>query len=93
MLIIFVDNKSLVNKISLIISSFISLLLAYLVAIIKGKNGLLIGLIIGITFSGISLGVHYFVAKEYFNSLYIRLIIFMISGCCGGVIGVNKKTD
>ena len=88
-----VDNKDLIDKISIFLSSLISLIVAFLIALRRGKNGLVIGLIIGISISSISLLVHYFIAKDYFDTLYIRLLTFVISGISGGVIGVNKKTD
>ena len=90
---IFIQDKNLVNKITIFISSFISLLVAYIVGIKIGKKGLFIGLIVGISISSISLLIHFIIAKEYFDTLYLRLLTFMVSGICGGIIGVNKKTD
>ena len=87
-----IKNKNLVDKISIFITSLIALSIAYLAGFSRGKNGLVIGLIIGISVSCVSLVFYYLFAKEYFDSLYIRLLTFLISGMCGGVIGVNKKT-
>ena len=91
--ILIIKNKNLIDKITLFISGLISLLIAYIIGAKKGKNGLVIGLIIGISFSSVSLIVHYIIARNYFDTLYIRLLTFIICGACGGVIGVNKKTD
>lgn len=93
LLYVFIENKDLLNKILLFTSAFIALILSYIFSYKKGKNGLIIGLIIGITFSALSLTIHYFFAKEYFDSLYLRLLIYITSAASGGVIGVNKKTD
>ena len=90
---VLIKDKNLVNKITIFISSLITLLIAYIAGIKKGKKGLVVGLIVGISISSISLLIHFIIAKEYFDTLYLRLLTFMVSGVCGGVIGVNKKTD
>lgn len=88
-----IKDKDLMNKISLFISGVISLMIAYYIGLNKRKNGLIIGLIVGISVSIISLIIHYFFAKVYFDTLFIRLSIFILSAASGGVLGVNKKTD
>lgn len=88
-----IKDKELLNKISLFLSGLISILISYFIAINYKKNGLIIGLIVGITVSIISVIIHYFFSKIYFDTLYIRLLIFILCGASGGVLGVNKKTD
>ena len=90
---IFLKDKDLINKITIFLSAALSLLIAYLTGINKQKNGLINGLIIGITISVISVTIHYFFVKELFSILYIRSAVIILSGACGGVLGVNKKTD
>ena len=90
---IFLKDKDLINKITIFLSAALSLLIAYLTGINKQKNGLINGLIIGITISVISVTIHYFFVKELVSILYIRSAVIILSGACGGVLGVNKKTD
>ena len=88
---IFIKDEELLNKITFILTTIITIFLSYLTGIIKGKNGLINGLIIGISVSLLSLIIHYLFIRIYFDTLYIRMAIFMLSGAAGGVIGVNKK--
>ena len=90
---VFLEDKNSINKITIFLSAILSLLIAYLTGIIKQKNGLINGLIIGISISIISITLHFFFAKELFSVLYIRSAVIILSGACGGVLGVNKKTD
>ena len=90
---IFLKDKNLINKITIFLSAFLSLLIAYITGISKQKNGLIYGLIIGISISAFSVIFHFFLAKELFSILYIRSAVIILSGACGGVLGVNKKTD
>lgn len=90
---VFLKDKNLINKISIILSALLSLLIAYLTGLTKQKNGLINGLIIGISISVISVIFHFFFAKDLFSILYIRSAVIILSGACGGVLGVNKKTD
>ena len=89
---VFIDDKILLNKITIFLSAILSLLIAYLTGITKQKNGLINGLIIGISISIISITLHFFFAKDLFSILYIRSAVIILSGACGGVLGVNKKT-
>ena len=84
-------NKDLLNKISIFLSASFALLLAYLFGLNRGKNGLILGLIIGISIASISTIIHYVYAKDYFDHLYIRMGVIILSGASGGVFGVNKK--
>lgn len=90
---IFINDKDLINKITIFLSAALSLLIAYITGLTKQKKGLVNGLIIGISISVISVTIHYFFAKELFPILYIRSAVIILSGACGGVLGVNKKTD
>ena len=49
------------------------------------------GMIIGISIAMLSLIVHYLSKTELSDIFFIRGLVFMVSGCMGGVIGVNKK--
>ena len=86
-----IQNKELLNKISIFLTASFSLLLTYLFGLIRGKNGLILGLIIGISIASISTIIHYLYAKDYFDHLYIRMGVIILSGASGGVFGVNKK--
>lgn len=88
---IFVNNKELVSKITIFLSALLSLLLAYLTGITKRKNGLINGVIIGISIATLSLVIHFIFGKEFFDLLYIRSLVIILSGASGGVIGVNKN--
>lgn len=81
----------LTNRLTIFTSSIISLLLAYLIALKKRKNGLIWGLIVGISLSFISMSIHYFFAQDFFNYLYLRIGIIIFSSASGGVIGVNQE--
>ena len=85
-------NKDTINKLSIVLSALLSLLISIVYASKKGKNELLLGLLIGISIAFVSSIIHYFYAKEFFNLLHIRMGIIIVSGGCGGIIGVNKKT-
>lgn len=85
-------NKDTVNKISIFLSALLSLLLSLLLGNKKQKNGLIWGLVIGISIASISSIIHFIYAKDLFNLLHIRMGIIILSGGCGGIIGVNKKT-
>ena len=91
LLTIFVKDKDLVNKITIILSALLSLLIAFMTGITKKKHGLIYGLVVGISIASISLLFHYIYAKEMFDTLYLRMLIVILSGASGGVIGVNKK--
>lgn len=88
---IFLDDKGLVNKITIFLSSLLSLLLAYIAGLTKRKRGLINGLIIGISIATISLIIHFIFAQNYFELLYIRSLTVILSGASGGVLGVNKN--
>ena len=90
---VFIENKDLVNKITIFLSAILSLLIAYLTGIIKRKNGLITGLIIGISIASISLVIHYIFAKNLFEFLYLRSSIIILSSVSGCVFGVNKKME
>ena len=87
----FILNKELLNKISIFLTASFALLLAYLFGLKRGKNGLILGLIIGISIASISTITHYIYAKDYFDHLYIRMGVIILSSTSGGVFGVNKK--
>lgn len=90
---ILINDRDLINKITIFLSSLLTIIISYLVGISKQKSGLINGLIIGITISTISIIYHFLFAKEFFSILYIRSAVIILSGACGGVLGVNKKTD
>ena len=90
---ILIKDKNVINKITIFLSALLTILISYLVGITKQKNGLINGLIIGITISIFSISFHFLFAKELFSIQYIRSAVIILSGACGGVLGVNKKTD
>lgn len=91
LLSIFIKDKGLVNKITIFLSAILALIIAYFTGLIKRKNGLINGLIVGISIATISLIIHYFFAKNNFNYLYLRSIIIILGGASGGILGVNKN--
>ena len=86
-------DKGIINKLSLFLTASLALLISYLTGIIREKNGLINGLVIGITIAMISAIIHYFYAKDFFDLLYIRLAIFILAAISGGVFGVNKQKE
>lgn len=86
-------SKDIVAKITLFLTSIIAFILSYIIGIKKNKNGLTNGLIVGISIAVLSLIIHYFLKTLYFDIFYVRGTIFMISGACGGIIGVNTKKE
>lgn len=88
---IFVTDKELVNKITIFLSALLSLLISYIIGFTKRKNGLVYGILIGISIATISLIIHFIFAKELFSLLHIRSLIVILGGASGGVMGVNKK--
>ena len=91
LLIIFVGNKEIVNKITIFLSAILSLLLSFLIGYKKRKNGLINGVVIGISIATVSLIVHYIFAKEMFDLLYLRSLTVILGGASGGVMGVNSN--
>ena len=84
-------DKNLINKLSIFLSASLSLLIGLVFGFKKGKNGLLWGIVIGISIATLSSIIHFITATQYFGPLYIRMGIIILSGSAGGVIGVNKK--
>ena len=88
---ILIKDKDLVNKITIFLSAILALLISYLTGITKRKNGLITGLIIGISIASISLIIHYIFARTLFDFLYLRSSIIILSSVSGCVFGVNKN--
>lgn len=86
-------EKDVVAKVSLFLTAIISFVLAYIIGIKKNKNGLSNGMIIGISIAMISLIIHFTLKTLYFDTFYIRGLVFMFSGAAGGIIGVNKMKE
>ena len=86
-----VEDKILVNKITIFLSAILSLLISYIIGVTKGRYGLLNGLIVGISIASVSTLIHFLFAKEFFSFLYLRVSAIILSAASGGVYGVNKK--
>lgn len=84
-------DKNIINKVTMFLSATLLFQISYLSGIIKGKHGLINGLVIGISAGILSAIIHFIFAKGYYDILYIRLMIYILSACSGSVYGVNKK--
>lgn len=83
---------SIVDKMVTIIGSIGLFLATFIVSRIINKNGLLIGLIFGITTSIIIFTITFFTTNVLFNvGELTKAIVITISACLGGVFGVNSK--
>ena len=86
-------DSEIIAKITLFVTTIIAFILSYITALKKKKNGLTNGLIIGISIAIVSLGIHYFFKSVYFDTFFIRALVFITSSAAGGIIGVNKETS
>lgn len=85
-----VMDKGVVAKISIFLTAIVAFIISYLTGKKKNKHGLANGMIIGISIALISLLIHFMLKTYYFETFFIRGLVFMASGAAGGVIGVNK---
>ena len=88
---IYIPDKELANKLALFLSITLAFLISYITGFNKGKKGLIIGIIVGLTICTISLVLHFFFAKDIFMYLPLRLVTIFLSALSGGVMGVNNK--